>query len=350
MATDEMLLNWLPAVPGLEQAAVDAARQLFSKHSVNDALLDFFASQDGALILDDWRRKLTSMAIESGEDSVDETVAAGPILAASPATPKKLKNNAALRGRQQITRHERQQEGHYFAAHKSADFVHKEIATPRAAGKNAAEKTAESAKMVPSPEAERSVQSTGSCPKRDHRSQEVRCGVPAAVSERHIGTVKSYSKDTGYGFIRCPELGDVYLRDAELQPGVTRPEVGQPIQFSVVFNSRGQPQAREVIWHKVDQPQEFDALRRFEGCLKSSGDDYGFLECAEARELFQRDVYISNDLLPVAGCSLRQPLSFGIVLNARNQPQARNVVWGVPPSEAVPPPKLAQSSGPVSRW
>lgn len=342
MAADEVLLNWLPSVPGLEPAAVDIARQLFSKHLINDAVLDFFVSEHGGFVLQEWQRKVGSVASESDEESAHRTGSAGPTPAASPATPQKSKKSAALRGRQQITRHERQQEGHYFA--------HKEIAVPRASGKDAVEKSSDSAKAGPSSEAARGTRATGGSSKRDHRLQEVQQGCPAEVSRLYSGTVKSFRKDTGYGFIHCPELGDVYLRDAELQVGVSRPEVGQAMQFSVVYNSKGQPQASNVSWHKVNQPPAFDVSRRFEGCLKSFSEDYGFVECAEAWEVFKRDVYISNDLMPATGCSLRQPVSFSIALNARNQPQAKSVVWGRPLSEVVLRPKLAQNSGQVSRW
>jgi len=68
---------------------------------------------------------------------------------------------------------------------------------------------------------------------------------------RYIGTLKSFSTAKGYGFFACPEFQrDVYL-EKSLLPQQTRWELHQTVEFSVNFNTRGQPQARDVNWAPV---------------------------------------------------------------------------------------------------
>ena len=73
--------------------------------------------------------------------------------------------------------------------------------------------------------------------------------------KRYRGTVKCYygEKHTGHGFIACPEIynrtgQDVYLHARQAH----RCEVGDEVSFSVVFNSRKEPQARSVV-KKADE-------------------------------------------------------------------------------------------------
>lgn len=70
-----------------------------------------------------------------------------------------------------------------------------------------------------------------------------------------MGTLKSFSKMQGYGFISCEDLSegqqhmtDVYLDRSQI-PG--RWQLGQALEFEVSYNHRGQPQARDVNWDPV---------------------------------------------------------------------------------------------------
>lgn len=64
-----------------------------------------------------------------------------------------------------------------------------------------------------------------------------------------IGNIKSFNTKNGYGFISCPDLNsvgcpnDVFLHHAQLNGF----EVGDAIQFTVYMNSKGQPQAKDVV-------------------------------------------------------------------------------------------------------
>ncbi|CAJ1366409.1 unnamed protein product [Effrenium voratum] len=67
---------------------------------------------------------------------------------------------------------------------------------------------------------------------------------------RYSGTVKCFygEKHTGHGFIFCPDIyqrtgQDVYLHARQAH----RCEVGDEVSFTIVFNSRREPQARSVV-------------------------------------------------------------------------------------------------------
>jgi len=66
---------------------------------------------------------------------------------------------------------------------------------------------------------------------------------------QHRGVVKSFNMDNGYGFIACPELqemgftNDVFLH--QQQRGEAK--VGEEVIFTVYLNSKGQPQAKDLV-------------------------------------------------------------------------------------------------------
>eukprot|EP00434_Breviolum_minutum_P020340 symbB.v1.2.017938.t2/scaffold1408.1/size121891/2 len=101
----------------------------------------------------------------------------------------------------------------------------------------------------------RGVGSTKSFPKfwGDFLVRLVPCGRPRSNEPRRLGTLKSYSSQHGYGFISCTETQQAYKRDVYLD----KSQVGeawqwnQLLEFSVSFNDRSQPQARNVNWEPV---------------------------------------------------------------------------------------------------
>ena len=83
--------------------------------------------------------------------------------------------------------------------------------------------------------------------------------------KRYDGTVKCFygEKHTGHGFIYCPEIynrtgQDVYLHARQAH----RCEVGDEVSFTVVFNSRREPQARSVV--KKEEEGKFLSKKREE--------------------------------------------------------------------------------------
>jgi len=70
---------------------------------------------------------------------------------------------------------------------------------------------------------------------------------------------------------------------------------------------------------------EVNGSRRYFGHVKSLGNKYGFLSCAEAREKFERDVHVSLDELPGGAAVVGAAVSFCLTLNEKGRPQALHV-------------------------
>jgi len=68
-----------------------------------------------------------------------------------------------------------------------------------------------------------------------------------------LGTLKSFSPAQGYGFIACDEIHHVYTRDVYFDKSQMGSLwlFGATVEFKVIHNSRGHPQARQVDWDPV---------------------------------------------------------------------------------------------------
>jgi len=202
----------------------------------------------------------------------------------------------------------------------------------------------------------------------------------------YVGALKTYNNRTGYGFLECKQSkkdwgGDVFIHKNNVPVPWT---VGQPVEFAVQVNNRGQPQAFDCNWlprlplpnHQakagqmagVTRPpaggyatgspsapevtappglksqapveQEEKEPRRL-GTLKSFSQTsgYGFIKCDEVHQAHQRDVYLDKNLLPATSWRFGQLMEFSVYFNARGHPQARKVNWEPVPltSPAEPP-------------
>jgi cold shock CspA family protein len=154
------------------------------------------------------------------------------------------------------------------------------------------------------------------------------------------GRLKSYHNQSGYGFVISDAVPqDIFLSRAEL-PEDRRVEPGRPCSFVLARDSKGRPQAQQVVWHEPIEangrvsagpyPSKSDE-RRFQGRIKSMGEEYGFIESDEVYGLYRRDVYVSRQWLTALGwkCSesgTHQRVSFAVELNAKGQPQAQRIV------------------------
>lgn len=68
-----------------------------------------------------------------------------------------------------------------------------------------------------------------------------------AYTQLHEGTVKSYNKEKGFGFIECPTTFSLFKRDVFLHRQQAEGlEVGDCVNFEVQMNAQGNPQARNV--------------------------------------------------------------------------------------------------------
>merc|ERR1719401_2259839 len=65
--------------------------------------------------------------------------------------------------------------------------------------------------------------------------------------------------------------------------------------------------------------------KEYQGILKSlsSRNGYGFIDCAEIKSQYGRDVYVSADLLPEGAKETGARLKFTVGQNSKGHPQAR---------------------------
>lgn len=306
---DRELLDWLAGVPELDAERVPRWKELFSKHSVDAALLDALASAIGASILCAWRRHPLQplravphpCGAESldGDDSPDAAVLEDGGAAAD--APRRL-------GRQKIPAADRRSGAHYFATATSRSPAATCVSPPPRIAARAESHRAAAARAAAPP-----------TPEKVRRAQAAQSAPPTPEGQRSAqkleGVLRSFNQEKGYGFITSGQCdGDVFVRGADLPDDC---EAGQPLHFELFFNSRGQQQARHVARRE---------LQRFVGVLKSLGEEYGFISCPEAHALAGRDVYVARGQLPLE--VLEDPaeaISFEVAFNAKGQPQARDV-------------------------
>jgi len=79
------------------------------------------------------------------------------------------------------------------------------------------------------------------------------CEDPNAPGESvpyFVGVLKSYSNLKGFGFVACSQTEEHWHRDVFIhKTQVPVPwHVGQPVEFSILVNAQGQPQASDCLW------------------------------------------------------------------------------------------------------
>mmetsp|Transcript_88268 Transcript_88268/g.175414 ORF Transcript_88268/g.175414 Transcript_88268/m.175414 type:complete len:662 (+) Transcript_88268:70-2055(+) len=147
------------------------------------------------------------------------------------------------------------------------------------------------------------------------------------------GTIKSFDAEHGYGFICSPEVQATYGRDVFLHSKqIKHFRPSDHVTFSVKINSQGHPQAynlqeapNTVAWLAVAEDEDSPPdKQRFEGEIKSfnGSHGYGFIECTELRDKYDRDVFIRQSKFD--GLKVGDRVSFTVKVKKR-QPQAHDV-------------------------
>lgn len=360
--------QWVASVQGLDPEVALLAEGLFSRHNVDADFLNFLASEGGLHILAAWRTAHSVKTMPAGatsrvSKSADETIrevtaheaAALPAQTTKAGAPHETSALPASKrmGRQRISTAERRNEGHYFGC---AQPTLARAQDPNDCHSASTSKAPPDAKaMHPQPSAFQEVsQSTPCCVDMASTKTSNSVGLAAATTENveapFSGTLKSFSNERRYGFIRCDSFQqDVFLRFSEL-PDDRHLEPGRTVLFQVIYDARGRPQAQNVVWSQLPNLGAEGSVGRFRGKLKSVGDDYGFIDCPEAFRLYHRDVYFTRAQLPAGSWQLAQDVTFDVILNAREQPQAKHMAWAAESdsdTEANDPGSLPRSG---KRW
>lgn len=121
-----------------------------------------------------------------------------------------------------------------------------------------------------------------------------------------IGTIKSFDKLQGYGFVSCPEINESHARDAFLHESQIKGfKPGDHVAFSMRLNDQGNPQAynlhdapASVGWLAIesDVVKKMDEDEEYEGVIKSFSvaHGYGFVGCQKLFDMYERDVFIQQ--------------------------------------------------------
>lgn len=151
------------------------------------------------------------------------------------------------------------------------------------------------------------------------------------AQEWHVGTVKFFVPQKGYGFIECPETfqryhSDVYVHKDLVQRGsLDGCFAGDHIRFAVCLSARGQPQASHVQRYK-DGPWVAPS-RLFQGRIKKYSVErgYGFIVCRDVHSIFGQDVFLHRRQAEAEQLQEGDHVTFTVEVSSRSQPQARNV-------------------------
>eukprot|EP00746_Dinoflagellata_sp_MGD_P147859 gnl/MRDRNA2_/MRDRNA2_80170_c0_seq2.p1 gnl/MRDRNA2_/MRDRNA2_80170_c0~~gnl/MRDRNA2_/MRDRNA2_80170_c0_seq2.p1 ORF type:complete len:400 (-),score=84.42 gnl/MRDRNA2_/MRDRNA2_80170_c0_seq2:16-1215(-) len=162
--------------------------------------------------------------------------------------------------------------------------------------------------------------------------------VATLTSQRYIGTMKSFSESSGFGFIACPDLFQIYGRDVFVHSKQCEGfAVGSDVSFSMILNKSGFPQAVDLS-DDVTSPSPGSATEslakggalgkddqgrdRYVGVVKSFSPKtgFGFISCPDLFASFGRDTFVHHK--QVEGFNVGDTVAFTQVFNKEGHPQA----------------------------
>ncbi|CAK0860711.1 unnamed protein product [Prorocentrum cordatum] len=136
------------------------------------------------------------------------------------------------------------------------------------------------------------------------------------------GQIKSFNVEKKHGYIVCETIGaqcgqDVYAFEDVLKRGFAGP--GDTVAFFVHWSAKGQPQASSPLL-RIGAAEGSWALKGTFKPPKDTSSAFGFIECAETKEFFGRDVYVNKDLAPTV--TPGETVRFNAYLNRDGMPNA----------------------------
>eukprot|EP00928_Gymnodinium_smaydae_P046244 TRINITY_DN30806_c0_g1_i1.p1 TRINITY_DN30806_c0_g1~~TRINITY_DN30806_c0_g1_i1.p1 ORF type:complete len:740 (-),score=151.82 TRINITY_DN30806_c0_g1_i1:176-2395(-) len=144
----------------------------------------------------------------------------------------------------------------------------------------------------------------------------------------HHGIVKMVDMEKGFGFVRCQELYELYRSDIFVdREQIEGFKVGDAVSFCVLTGKKEKkPKAIDLRPQTEEEGAEGetdakDGADRMTGVVKSFDTErgYGFLTCADAREKFDRDVFVHAT--QIKSFKVGDGVSFSVRINNQNQPQ-----------------------------
>jgi hypothetical protein len=152
----------------------------------------------------------------------------------------------------------------------------------------------------------------------------------------YSGTIRSFIADKKSGFIVCQDImwqcgQDVYAFEEVLQRGNSGP--GDTVAFFVHWSSKGQPQASSPMLRLAKQEGDFACVGTFKKPDKE-GAEHAFIEHADSKEFFGRDVYVHKDMANTANPG--DTIKFNMYLNRDGMPNVSNMEIAEPGWEPTP--------------
>ncbi|CAE8716895.1 unnamed protein product [Polarella glacialis] len=199
------------------------------------------------------------------------------------------------------------------------------------------------------------------------------CPVKGMTEKRAMGLLKSFSQQSGFGIISCPELElvfgvEVFVHLQQMGPWASLLAPGNPVSFAVVLSKENKPQAYDVLplldasgdpqgmamagmeqafgfgeWdgfgengplagngfglskkRKLEDP--LAELGRFAGRIKSLNAEkgFGFVICEDLQQQgFAGDVFVGGQ--QALGFEAGQMISFTAFVNEKDQLQAKDL-------------------------
>jgi len=167
--------------------------------------------------------------------------------------------------------------------------------------------------------------------------------VAALESGAFVGVVARYSSASGIGFIECEETAQQYGGDVQIRKDLFNGlEVGDTVVFQAAVddNRAATPQVAFVrrlgelscqrqrilaVEAPSPAPGAVESAQEYIGFVTSFQPDrgFGFVSCAQTRQLYGNDVYIHRD--QYVDTNIGDAVHFRVALNPKGVPVARGV-------------------------
>lgn len=139
------------------------------------------------------------------------------------------------------------------------------------------------------------------------------------------GIVKSFEPGRQSGFIDCPqtiqECGkETYVFQNILQSCCAGP--GDTVAFFLHWSAKGLPQASHPMVRLKAYSEGSYALK---GTFRMGSSGFGFIDCPETKDFFDRDVYVNKDL--AAALEPGAMVCFNAYLNQQGMPNAHDAAF-----------------------
>jgi len=163
---------------------------------------------------------------------------------------------------------------------------------------------------------------------------------------RYTGTVLSYTNQTGWGFITCPEVQAAYGKDVFFHlkdiAGVYSVAKGDMLSFCLDDQVTGKPQASQIqLIGKTDAPGAVRYEGTVTGFTQSTG--WGFIACPKLKQVFQKDVFFHQK--DCSGGAVSKGLQVSFLLEEESTQTGKPKATAVMVPEGAPPPMMPLGPG-----